>query len=320
MTFRIIDLDQIQSTLPSIGIIPLIEAGFVAYSDGLAVVPAVGELSFIDPPGDVHIKYGYIAGDRYYVIKIASGFYNNPSLGLPVSTGLMLVFEQNTGQPACILLDGGHLTRVRTGAAGAIAAKYFAPRDVHRIGVVGMGNQARMQLTHLKDVVDCRDVIAWGLPSDDAAAYRQDMEGEGFSVQTTTELPDVVSSCNLIVTVTPSKVPLVRFEDVQPGTHITAVGADTPEKQELDSRVLGKADIVVADSISQCQERGEISHALREGIISVGDIVELGDVIAGRAPRRTAEEQTTVVDLTGVAVQDIQIAKAVYEAVDQASK
>jgi ornithine cyclodeaminase len=121
------------------------------------------------------------------------------------------------------------------------------------------------------------------------------------------------ANCNLIVTATAATAPLLWADDIQPGTHITAMGSDTPEKQELDPAILQKADLVVADSISQCLVRGEIAHALRERVIEQQLLVELGQIIAREAAGRTAPDQITVADLTGVAVQDIQIAKLVYE-------
>jgi len=312
---KVIGIDQIKEALQSIDIIPAIEAGFVAYSEGKAVVPPVGELIFHDPPGDVHIKYGYLAGDAYYVIKIASGFYENPKLNLPSSNGLMLLFSQKTGELLSILLDEGYLTHLRTAAAGAIAARYLAPPEIHRIGIVGTGTQARVQLRYLMRVTDCREVIAWGRHREKLARYREELEPEGFSIDTTQDTRDVTSTCNLIVTATASTSPLLWGEQIQRGTHITAVGADTPEKQELDPAILAKADLVVADSVSQCMERGEIAHAIRGQVIEKEGIVELGHIISGKAPGRTSDDQITVADLTGVAVQDIQIAKAVYEAI-----
>jgi ornithine cyclodeaminase len=311
---HVIGTDQIYDAVASIDLVPIIEEGFVAYSEGKAVVPPVGELLFRDPPGDVHIKYGYLRGDAYYVIKIASGFYENPKLNLPSGNGLMLLFNQKTGELLSILLDEGYLTDLRTAAAGAIAAKYLAPETVRRIGIVGTGVQARLQLRLLKDITPCRDVIVWGRDSAKLARYKQEMEPEGYSIATTMNTSNVTSTSNLIVTATASRTPLLSAEQIQAGTHITAVGADTPEKQELDPAVLAKADIVVADSISQCIERGDIAHAVREGLIKENSLVELGHIISGNARGRTSQDQITVADLTGVAVQDIQIAKAVYQA------
>jgi ornithine cyclodeaminase len=309
---KIIQLEQIKEVLPSIDLLPAIEEGFAAYSAGAAVVPPVGEL-LLDG-GDVHIKYGYLKEDKYYVIKIASGFYGNPELGLPSGNGMMLLFDQKTGEPVSILLDEGHLTDVRTAVAGAIAAKYLAPQNIERIGVVGTGIQARLQLLYLAPLTDCRDVIVWGRGDEQLSRYAGDMKGHGFSVETTREAVDIMKSCNLIVTNTPSVAPLLDSSGLRAGTHITAVGSDTPQKQELDPAILERADLVVADSISQCLVRGEIHKAIESGHITKDGLVELGDIIAGKAPGRESDDQITVADLTGVAVQDMEIASAVYEA------
>ncbi len=309
---KIITLEQIKEVLPSIDLVPAIEEGFAAYSAGKAVVPPVGELLL--EQGDVHIKYGYLKQGEYYVIKIASGFYDNPKLGLPSGNGMMLLFDQRTGEPVSILLDEGYMTDVRTAVAGAIAAKYLAPRKVERIGIVGTGVQARMQLLYLAPLTECRDVIVWGRGEEQLARYAREMKEQGFSVETSRETADIMRSCNLIVTATPSTTPLLEASDLRAGTHITAVGSDTPQKQELDPAILQKADLVVADSIQQCLVRGEIYKAIESGQISEGELLELGDIIAGRADGRVSDDQITVADLTGVAVQDIEIAAAVHEA------
>jgi ornithine cyclodeaminase len=309
---KTITLSQIKEILPSLDLIPAIEAGFSAYSAGNAVVPPVGEL-LLDR-GDVHIKYGYLKGDDYYVIKIASGFYDNPRIGLPSGNGLMLLFAQGTGELVSVLLDEGHLTDARTAVAGAIAAKYLAPAHVERIGVAGSGTQARLQLAHLASVTSCRKALVWGRSEARLAEYRRDMVERGFRIETTTDPADLLRACELIVTTTPSTEPLLHAAELRPGTHITAVGSDTPQKQELDSLILGRADIVVADSIPQCLLRGEIHKAVKAGQIRKDDLLELGDVIAGGRCPRTSDREITVADLTGVAVQDIKIAEAVYKA------
>jgi ornithine cyclodeaminase len=309
---KILTLEQIKQVLPSINLFQEIEDGFVRYSAGEAVVPPVGELLL--EKGEVHIKYGYIRGDRYYLVKIASGFYENPKLGLPSSNGLMLLFSQQTGELVSVLLDEGHLTDVRTAVAGGIAAKYLAPKSVSQIGIVGTGIQARLQLQYLRDLTDCRRVLVWGRTWEHLEDYKRDMEQFGFEIELTQDASEILRGCNLVVTCTPGKSPLLYASELRPGTHITAVGSDTPEKQELDFEILARADVVVADSIAQCVERGEIHKALEAGRLSRDSIVELGDVIAGKAEGRTSEDQITVADLTGVAVQDIKIAEAVYKA------
>ncbi len=311
---KIIKLEQIKEILKSIDPIQKIEEGFVAYSQGKVVVPPIGEMIFENPPGDCHIKYGYIKGDDYYIIKIAAGFYDNPKIGLPGYSGLMLLFSQKTGELICILLDEGHLTNVRTAAAGAVVAKYMAPKKVYRIGIVGPGVQGRMQLQYLKTIIDCKDVIVCGITQQEIDAYKKDMSPLGYNIKTTLNTEDVTSTCNLIVTCTPSKTPLIYADQIQKGTHITAMGSDTPEKQELDSAILKKADRVIVDSIDQSQSRGECFRAMKNGMIIKEDLIELGVLISNKTLQRASDEEITVADLTGVAVQDIQISKAVYEA------
>lgn len=308
----ILDLDAIKSTIPKLNLVQLMEEGFRQYDKGTVLVPPVGELLFEDPPGEAHIKYGYIKGQDHYVIKIASGFYNNPQLGLSSSQGVMLVFSQKTGQLDAVLLDEGHLTNIRTAAAGALAAKYFSPKKVHAIGVVGTGIQGRLQLQFLKDIVGCRNVVVWDINHDNALAYEQ-MHKDDYKVTVVKSPSELVKRCNLIITTTPSTSPLVSASDLKPGTHITAVGSDTPEKQELDSHILARADLVITDSKSQCQSRGEIFRALQSGIVPKAQISSLGSAIQEEKLRRTNDDQISVVDLTGVAVQDIQIATAVYQ-------
>ena len=164
----IINLKEIQSIVKSIDVVAAMKEGFIQYSNGNTIVPPVGELLFDNPPGDVHIKYGYIKGDDFYVIKIASGFYNNPKLGIPSGQGLMLLFNQKTGQLEAVLLDEGHLTDIRTAAAGALAARYFAPKEIRSIGIVGSVVQAKLQLLHLQEHTPCRTVWLWGRSEDNA--------------------------------------------------------------------------------------------------------------------------------------------------------
>jgi ornithine cyclodeaminase len=311
-------LGQINEVLGDLDTIQTIEEGFIAYSQGRVVVPPVGELLFENPPGDAHIKYGYIKGDEYYVIKLASGFYNNLKLGISPTNGLMLLFKQETGQLAGILLDEGHLTNVRTAAAGAVVAKHLAPKQVECIGIFGAGIQARMQLQYLKPFVSCKKVMVWGVNEEECLLYKSEMEKEGYDVCVSLDPEQIGMSCNLIVMSTPAKEPILAEGSIRPGTHITAMGSDTLEKQELAPGILAMADVLVGDSLAQCKSRGEIFKAVSAGAIRPSKAVELGDVISGKAPGRTSEQQLTIADLTGVAVQDIQISVSVLAALNQA--
>ena len=316
---KILYCDEIKTIVRGLDLLPLIKKGFVAYSEGRSVVPPVGELSFKDPPGDVHIKYGYITGDEYYVIKIASGFWNNEQLGISNGQGMMLLFKQQTGQCEAILLDDAYLTDVRTAVAGAICAELFT-NDVNCIGVLGTGLQARMQVQYLKNITSCHKVLVWGRNRKKMEIYQKDMARLGFQVDLSSTPKEVAKECNLIITTTASTVPLLSSINIQPGTHITAMGSDTLTKQELEVDILSMADLVVADSIAQCKERGEIFHGLTSGSITEDEIVELGSILNGSQAGRSSPDQITVADLTGVAVQDIQIAAAVHKAYKEKNK
>ena len=311
---KIYTLEQIKNVVETMDFSTEIEQGFIAYSNGQVIVPPIGELIFEDPPGDTHIKYGYIKGDEYYVIKIASGFYQNVKINLPSSSGLMLVFSQKTGALETILLDEGFLTNIRTAVAGEIVAKYMAPKEISTIGVFGTGTMARMQVQALQTVTNCKRLIVWGRSEPSLEAYKNDMEANGFEVHTTMESVDVTETSNLILMTTPSSMPLIDVSQIKKGTHITAMGSDTAEKQELDTKILLMADIVVADSLTQCQERGEVYKALLTNDLKLDKVIELGHAIKSSNRIRTSEDQVTVADLTGVAVQDVQIAKVVSAA------
>ncbi len=308
---KIIYEDEIKKILSDLDPVSFIRDGFIAYSEGKCIVPPVGELSFKNPPGDVHIKYGYIEDEDYYVVKIASGFFKNIDIGISNGQGMMLIFKQKTGECEAILLDNAYLTDVRTAAAGVICAEEFS-NEIESIGVVGTGLQARMQVLYLKNITPCRQVIVWGRNEDKMKSYKRDMDEKGFKVKFSSDIEFLTNNCNLIITATAGAKPLIDASHIKPGTHITAIGSDTPDKQELSPKLLQKADLLIADSISQCIIRGEFSHGIKSNLIKKGDLIELGNILNKKAKGRINQNQITVADLTGVAVQDIQIAKAVY--------
>ncbi len=307
----VINLKEIKSIVKNIDVVAAMEEGFIQYSNGNTVVPPVGELLFEEPKGDAHIKYGYIKNDDDYVIKIASGFYDNAKLGIPSSQGLMLLFDQKTGVPKAVLLDEGYLTDIRTAAAGALSAKYFAPKEIKAVGIIGTGIQAKLQLQYLQTHTPCNSVWVWGRTKVNAEKFANEL-GTDFDIHIAESPSELAKHCNLIVTTTPSELPLLKAEDIQKGTHITAVGSDTEHKQELESKLLEKADIIISDSIPQSKSRGEVYRAIKDGEINEDQIIELGTALQNLELQRTNEDQITIVDLTGVAVQDIMITKAVY--------
>jgi ornithine cyclodeaminase len=317
---KLITLDEIRLLLDTDSLIDEIEAGFVLYSDGKVNVPPVGFMHFDDPPGDVHIKYGSIQEDDYWVLKVASGFYQNPSLGLQASDGVILIFSQHSGALELVLHDRCWLTDMRTAAAGAVAARHLAPQKVDQIGVIGAGVQARMQLEMLCSVVEAKSALIWGRNEEKVGKMIGELESSdailsaGMEVQAVESVQELAETSRLIVTATSAHEPVLRADQVQPGTHITAMGSDDDGKQELDVALLGKADRIVADSVSQCSQYGECVHAINAGVISLDDIVELGAVVSNSTDGRTSDDQITIADLTGVAVQDIQIAKMIARA------
>ena len=317
---KLVTLDEIRLLLDTNSLIDEIEAGFVLYSDGKVNVPPVGFMHFDDPPGDVHIKYGSIQEDDYWVLKVASGFYQNPSLGLQASDGVILIFSQHSGALELVLHDRCWLTDMRTAAAGAVAARHLAPQKVDQIGVIGAGVQARMQLEMLCSVVEAKSALIWGRNEEKVGKMIGELESSdallsaGMEVRAVESVQELAETSRLIVTATSAHEPVLRADQVQPGTHITAMGSDDDGKQELDVALLGKADRIVADSVSQCSQYGECVHAINAGVISLDDIVELGAVVSDSTDGRTSDDQITIADLTGVAVQDIQIAKMIARA------
>jgi ornithine cyclodeaminase len=303
---------EIKKLLKNIDLEKVIEEGFISYSNKLAVIPPVGELLFSEPPGEVHIKYGYIINEKYYVIKIASGFPKNMDFKLSNGQGMMLLFDQKTGKPIAILLDNGYLTDVRTAIAGRICAKQFSNK-ITGIGIIGTGTQAKIQLEYLSSITDCKKVILWGRSVKKTKKYKKTMIEYGFDVKISSSIDFLSKNCNLIILATSSKKPLLLKEHLRPGMNIVAVGSDTELKRELGAGILSIADLIITDSLSQCRLRGEISHSLKNNEIKIDDVRELGKVLDKTIEGRTQKKQIIVSDLTGVAVQDIKIASKVFE-------
>ena len=295
--------------------LPVVRASFVELARGHAVLPGFINLDLPKTGAEVHVRGAHLEGSPFFSIKVASGSYGNPARGLPVGSGIVLVFDAATGFPRSVLFDNGYLTELRTGAAGALAAELLAKRDVERVGIVGVGSQARYQLAALFRVRTPERVIAYGRSEVKATAYAREMEDrEGVRVLPAKTVEQAVRGSDVVVTVTPSRAPLVKPDWVGPGTHITAVGSDGPEKQELDVGVLKKTDKIVADRLEQCLRIGEIHHAVAAGVVRADDVyAELGDIAAGLKPGRTSDSEITVADLTGVGVQDAAVANFVVE-------
>jgi ornithine cyclodeaminase len=297
---RILRRDDVAAALPMDACIDAVAAAFLAYSDGRAELPSVIHLDVPEAKGEVHVKAGHLHGAPAYAVKVASGFYGCEPAAID---GLVLVFDAKTGAPLAFLLDGGFVTDQRTGAAGGVAARYLAPERVAAVAVIGTGIQARKQVEALRVVrPGFTDIRVWGRSRERAARAAADLGGVVAG-----SVEEAVRGADAVITCTAAREPLVLARHVAPGTHVTAVGSDGVGKQELDPELLRKADVVAVDSLDQCRRLGELQHAPEVAARAV----ELGAVIAGRAPGRTARGQLTVADLTGVGVQDVAAAAAV---------
>ncbi len=289
------------------------EEGFVAFSKGRVVVPEVFYMPFDDNrPGGLHVKGARMRDGEVYVVKLAGGCSDNLArYGVSTSQGLMIVGSALTGQPLVLLQDEGYLTDLRTALAGHIAAKYLAPRAITGIGILGSGGQARLQARYLRGLTPCRELHLWGRTRKRVRACADDLERDGFTVEIAGSPAEVARRANLIVTTTAACTALLEAEHLRAGTHITAMGADAPGKQELAAEIFGRASRCVVDSRSQCVHHGDSHYAVALKIIAEDDLVELGQVIDDPSLRRPGDDAITVADLTGVGVQDLQIAAAV---------
>ena len=300
---RIVELPEILAALDEDAALAGVESGFRRLHAFEAQVTAVGHLTFPDAPGDCHIKSAYIAGDDIFVIKVATGFHHNPTLGMPSSNGFMAVMSARTGEPLGILRDQGQLTDRRTAMAGVIAARAIHRPGSHTLGIVGAGTQARLQARMISRHLKLQTVLVWARNQDAAAGLAAEVGGTSVS------LSELCARADLIVTTTPATEPLLTSDMISAGKRIVAVGADAPGKRELDPEILARGRVVV-DSCAQCIDHGETGWAVRAGLLDPASLIELGAQLT--APIEFAAEEIVVADLTGVAVQDVEIAKSVW--------
>jgi len=287
--------------------------GFTALAKNKVTLPPILRIDVEDHHGEVDVKTAYIHGLDSFAIKIASGFFDNYKLGLATGSGMMVLISAETGFPLAILLDNGYLTDVRTGIAGAIAAHHLAPVEINTAGVIGSGMQARFQIRSLKLVRDFSKLIVYGIVEDEVDRYIDEMSVElDLEIIKAIDPETVVRESDVVVTTTPSKEPYLYAEWLHPGLHITCMGSDSEDKQELYADVFRRADRIVCDKKSQVFRLGELHHALEAGFVSEQDVVELGEITSGQVAGRTSKAEITICDLTGVGVQDTQIARLAY--------
>jgi len=291
-----------------------VEAAFGELAAGRAQMPAKVYLDFPEHHGDLRIMPAAL-GKKFAGVKLVNSHPENPARGLPTVIGTYLLFSQETGMPLC-LMGATALTGIRTGAASGVASKYLARSNSTSVGLIGAGVQAGYQLQAVAEVLKIARVKVWAPLGD---SVRRDKfiawvraSFPGVSCEVAGGLDDAVD-CDVVCTTTPSRSPIVEAAMVRAGTHINAIGADGPGKQELDPQILRQA-LVIVDDMHQAVGGGEINVGLSSKAISIQDIGgSLTDLIAGRIKGRTSDAEITVFDSTGLAIQDIALAELVYE-------
>ena len=285
-----------------------VAAAFRALHRGEATIANVISLPFTSPRGAVHIKAGHIHEDAVWTAKLSGDFY--PDDGSPTRhSGVMFVSSAVDGALLGVLVDNGYLTELRTGAAGAIAADLLARENISNVAVIGAGSQARHQLDALLRVRAIDKVSVASRSAARAEAYVAHVAAShGLPARVFETVEAAVRDADVVITTTPASTPLVQAEWLSPGVHVTAVGSDEPTKQELAPEVLGRASVIAVDDRRQAAELGELHHALERGLVEESEVVTLGALLADEVPGRTADDEITVADLTGVGVQDAAIA------------
>lgn len=294
--------------------ITAVKEGFSKLAQHQVEMPPVMRIDFPECNGEVDVKTAHMKGKEMFAIKVSSGFFDNPKIGLPSGSGFMMLMSTQTGIPQALLLDNGYLTEIRTAAAGAIAADCLSLKEIKTVGIIGAGSQARWQLKALMLVRDFPKVLVYARSAERVARYAEEMSAMlGLEVQAAESAEQVVRNSQLVVTTTPATEPVVKAEWLHPGLHITAMGSDAGHKQELEASVLAAADKIICDAKAQCMELGELHHALKAGMLKdVSEVMELGQLTSKELKGRDDDAQITVCDLTGTGVQDTAIALFAY--------
>ena len=296
-------------------LIPIIEDAFKSLALGKTTMPPILRLDIEKYHGESDVKAAYIDGLDSYAIKVASGFFNNPNLGLPSSNGLMILLDSKTGVLKSVLLDKGYLTDVRTAIAGAIAAKHLSNPESSNVGIIGAGIQAKMQLEALLLVRNIKTAYIWSRDFKKTNTFVHNIKDKINIKIIACESPEqTVNLSEILITCTPSKSPIIKSEWLKKGLHITAMGSDAEMKNELDPKIIKDCDYYIPDSQSQTSILGELNHAIKAGLVSAEKKYnELGSVIINSNLGRRNINDVTVADLTGTGVQDTAIARHTYK-------
>lgn len=304
---------EIASLLTIDDCIVAVEQAFRLLGEDKAGPPVV--LSIHLPGGGFHVKAGVLdLGRQYFAAKVNGNFPENPAhFALPTIQGVIVVCDAEKGSPLAVM-DSREITSLRTAAATAVAAKHLARRDSRTLTICGCGNQGRVQAIAISRICRLQTIFAYDTCTEQAERLaRQLAEHLGILVTAVSDLGTTVRQSDICVTCTTSHKPLLGPDDVSPGTFIAAVGADNPEKQELHPALMAKSKIV-ADILEQCAAMGDLHHAIAAGVVTRANVhAELGEIVAGIKPGRESDEEITIFDSTGMALQDVAAAAFLYE-------
>lgn len=310
---RVVALEEFRDRVSMAAAIAAVERGFRALALGEATLPDPMVVELSRPTAEVHVKGAHLAGGRFIVLKLATGFPANRERGLPSGDGLFLLLDAQTGAPVLVLEEHGFLTDLRTGAAIALTLRYLAPGDATHALLVGAGGLAAHAVRGMLAERPIERITIWNRTRARAEALARDLAAVG-STHVAPALEPAVRAHRLIVCVTASSAPLIRADWVAPGTHITSAGTGSPEKVELEPALLRRADRLIADRVVQTERYGNLHHAIEAGVMNRRGVRgELGDLVAGRVPGRERPAEITIADLTGVGVQDAAIVEPVVE-------
>jgi ornithine cyclodeaminase len=287
-----------------------VENAFRALATLPVAMPPILRLDIHEHRGEVDVKSAYVPGIDGFAVKISSGFFDNPALGLPSGGGMMVLLSAKTGVVEALLLDNGYLTDIRTAAAGAVAARRLSREDSKVAAIFGAGLQAGLQLEALRLVRPIEEARIWARDAAKAEAAAARLRAKlGISVRAEPDAAKAAADADIIVTTTPSTEPLIKPGFISAGQHITAMGSDAEHKNEIAPAILRMANLYVADSAKQTRRLGELRHAIDAGVMAAdAEVTELGQIIAGDKPGRRSASDITIADLTGTGVQDTAIA------------
>ena len=307
-----LEQEEVKSVVDMRSTMEVVEKAFKQHGLGKVQMPPKSYLYYTEYNGDLRTMPAYLEEDGITGVKIVNVHPGNPEKGLPTVMALIILISPETGAPLAVL-DGTYLTDIRTGAAGGIAAKHLARKDSKVIGLVGAGNQARTQLAALCEVFDPELVKITSRSKKSFEKFSESMKACTPCEIRWEEKIEKVCDCDILVTTTPVRKPIVKAEWVKEGTHINAIGADAVGKEELDPELLLTSKIIV-DDIVQALHSGEVNVPLSKDYISENDIYcQFGEIIAGLKPGRTNDEEITIFDSTGLAIQDVSSAHLVYK-------